>query len=612
MDDYDEVDGETWGRPPLTAAETHRLFNISFQKYREVGASYYQWQPVQNAHLPTEEEWMTFEPFPNLGVADPREYPATKEWGRHAFYDIYRRFPLFFDTEAEPDIWDPDYTDALRERYADAKTYFETEQNNRFKVITSLMYGTAGLVLKVEHEVDGIRRNLAIKIDKRYWESREIRDEQRNLRRLARAAHCIQMVDPEELGLQRQRPIPFDEIEDDLDSDSAASSGSESPADEPPPPRRSRRDWLVKNEADMSLKAEDVRARYEARKRAHEDRQEIAFTWVPDPNVEDPDPFDLYHKDYIIFDYLEHGDLGQFIVRMDAQKENAPNRVLWSFWLCLVKACIALHYPPRKFHPRRHERPDDDDVTRLAASAARLNLSREGVTKGKVVGNDLFEEVPVLTRRWAAERIVHFDINPTNILIGGLDPLAEDGEHAIVPRLRLADFGDASKIKRNKANLYYINKRIRGHYNYYAPEQFGIEWEYITPNGWMGPEVSEQRVAGAYGSPMNVWGIGVTMWQIMTKLHLPSPPQRSNLLDVDEPLHYCTLLLDDPAYNHIDLELRQTIARCMRHYPDHRPTLVDLVEQAERAATRQFPGETDDFISSWIHKVSLRRSCTCT
>lgn len=57
--------------------------------------------------------------------------------------------------------------------------------------------------------------------------------------------------------------------------------------------------------------------------------------------------------------------------------------------------------------------------------------------------------------------------------------------------------------------------RRRGKWGYFAPEQFGPEWEYLTEPGAglgiLGPEVSEQPIAGNYGSPMNLWGVALVI-----------------------------------------------------------------------------------------------------
>ena len=59
----------------------------------------------------------------------------------------------------------------------------------------------------------------------------------------------------------------------------------------------------------------------------------------------------------------------------------------------MVKSCLAMKYPPRKFHP---------DRARGAGPSAEKD------------GQDLDEQVPPAKRRWRAKRMVHFDIDPSN------------------------------------------------------------------------------------------------------------------------------------------------------------------------------------------------------
>ncbi|KAK6076690.1 hypothetical protein SCUP234_07085 [Seiridium cupressi] len=46
-------------------------------------------------------------------------------------------------------------------------------------------------------------------------------------------------------------------------------------------------------------------------------------------------------------EYLENGTLDMLIKRLQDRGMHLPNRVLWSFFLCMVRACVALAYPPK-------------------------------------------------------------------------------------------------------------------------------------------------------------------------------------------------------------------------------------------------------------------------
>ncbi|KAI1327607.1 hypothetical protein F5Y16DRAFT_399182 [Xylariaceae sp. FL0255] len=48
----------------------------------------------------------------------------------------------------------------------------------------------------------------------------------------------------------------------------------------------------------------------------------------------------------IALEYLELGDLSSLISKLDAKQHvNIPNRILWSFFLCLIRAVIGMAYP---------------------------------------------------------------------------------------------------------------------------------------------------------------------------------------------------------------------------------------------------------------------------
>jgi hypothetical protein len=95
------------------------------------------------------------------------------------------------------------------------------------------------------------------------------------------------------------------------------------------------------------------------------------------------------------------------------------------------------------------------------------------------------------------------------------------------------------------------------------------------------------------------------MWQIITCLDPPVPPTRGAEIvggGRSLPPHYAADILDKPEYEHVDLELRITIARCMAHDPTNRPSSGRLLAQAKTAARKYFPGETDPVIRAWVDR----------
>ncbi|KAK8054905.1 hypothetical protein PG993_000132 [Apiospora rasikravindrae] len=51
--------------------------------------------------------------------------------------------------------------------------------------------------------------------------------------------------------------------------------------------------------------------------------------------------------DWLYLEYLEHGTLLQFVdACIEVQLYQIPNRMAWRFFLCLIRACIGMAYPP--------------------------------------------------------------------------------------------------------------------------------------------------------------------------------------------------------------------------------------------------------------------------
>ncbi|KAI1496204.1 kinase-like domain-containing protein [Biscogniauxia marginata] len=108
----------------------------------------------------------------------------------------------------------------------------------------------------------------------------------------------------------------------------------------------------------------------------------------------------------LVMEYLEHHDLALLLKRVQDQNIILPNRILWAFFLCLVRGCVALAYPP-----------DGDDKT-----ANKL----ETIPKGR-----------------KPENLQHGDLHLRNIMISDIS--SEFREHTFTPALKLIDFGQATK-----------------------------------------------------------------------------------------------------------------------------------------------------------------------
>ncbi|KAI2601812.1 kinase-like domain-containing protein [Hypoxylon sp. NC1633] len=106
----------------------------------------------------------------------------------------------------------------------------------------------------------------------------------------------------------------------------------------------------------------------------------------------------------VVLEYLENGNLAQvFNGRLIKHDQLLPNRVLWSFFLCMTRACVALAYP----------------------------LNGAGDQPNQL------ETLPVDGRE--PSRVEHADLHMGNIMIGHAGD--EFQEHDLVPALKFIDFG---------------------------------------------------------------------------------------------------------------------------------------------------------------------------
>ncbi|KAI5927374.1 kinase-like domain-containing protein [Camillea tinctor] len=290
---------------------------------------------------------------------------------------------------------------------------------------------------------------------------------------------------------------------------------------------------------------------------------------------EDEDYSDSRPLSVMVMDLLEHGDLAEFIIKVSDHQERVPNTVLWRFLLCLVRMCIAMAYPPAR-------RPENGNVP-----------------------GPIRETVPNQPQAQPA-RIVHFDLDPFNILIGaGFD----NNEHGLTPILKLTDFGASSEVKSGQPDFYYERLRMKGKMGFFAPEQFCTDWDYIPRDSNL---ISQHEIAGNYGPHTNIWGIGLVMEALITLARpaVPPLPTETALFRPQSKENYYTYawhLTDNEDYGHVDPDLRGLILRMQAHLPEDRPSLRELEQYVRNtAAGKQFPNETPDSIRRWILKVLLQ------
>ncbi|KAI3392688.1 hypothetical protein diail_5288 [Diaporthe ilicicola] len=325
------------------------------------------------------------------------------------------------------------------------------------------------------------------------------------------------------------------------------------------------------------------------------------------------------NQGFYLMEYCKFGDLERQLFKAakyaNGQEQYLPSSVLWRFFDCLVKACMAMQCPPRQ-NPANY-------VPYLAFPGL--------LGPAPISGADLPEVTTVAPA--GNEGIVHFDLNPSNIFLHNYDTPAAAAAapglgipaHTGLPRLQVADFGLADNENTLWDNAYapgrnpvdVLEARIHrwlsrgtGKQLYLLPEQFGSDWDRIPalqdPSDevsiqqplvqdwrppWMPPWARPPPITagpGRYTSASNVWQIGMTMKVCMT-LHDPDQPPYAGRMTTEEPpapvpidqqrWTYGWQLLDPaepwwlPLYQRPLVDL---VCRCLMARQDFRPSLAQL------------------------------------
>ncbi|KAI1459454.1 kinase-like domain-containing protein [Annulohypoxylon moriforme] len=230
-----------------------------------------------------------------------------------------------------------------------------------------------------------------------------------------------------------------------------------------------------------------------------------------------------------------------------------PNRVLWKFFLCLVRGVIGMAWSPNDYPGGPVPAPN----------------------------GPILEELPPLdaTGRPPPEsRIIHFDLDILNVMVGDVD----FAEHSLAPSLKVADYGLTLRWDETASNNRKRRYIGRGKTHYQAPEQ-------RRPHRATDPRYH-------IGIELNIWAIGMIMFDLLTLSH-PSPianwhgqnrwlPVPGTLGGMDLIRTWGWALLDPPpgvaapaptefiaAY---DVNLRYLIALCMADETSRRPRIEDL------------------------------------
>ncbi|KAI0858656.1 hypothetical protein F4860DRAFT_485714 [Xylaria cubensis] len=128
-----------------------------------------------------------------------------------------------------------------------------------------------------------------------------------------------------------------------------------------------------------------------------------------------------FSQPYFFVEYLENGTLGEFQKRIENVTTLTlpsglvipfmlPNRLLWSIFLCLIRACVGMAWPPD--------------------------------------GPDVVLEVPAPSEPLT---LAHMDLHSGNVMFGDLDEM--ELEHGTVPVAKLIDLGEANERPAGEATV---------------------------------------------------------------------------------------------------------------------------------------------------------------
>ncbi|KAI1102042.1 hypothetical protein F4804DRAFT_314338 [Jackrogersella minutella] len=145
---------------------------------------------------------------------------------------------------------------------------------------------------------------------------------------------------------------------------------------------------------------------------------------IPDDPLEKAASFGGLRGEWIFLEWVPNGTLYDFVEKARLiGVERLPNRLLWRFFLCLIRACCGMAWPRN-----RHD------------GMVELELPEPGEP---LIG------------------IAHNDLHTSNVLLGDFEIA---GEHGITPILKIIDFGlstDSTELEHEdikETNLWEVGK----------------------------------------------------------------------------------------------------------------------------------------------------------
>ncbi|OTA80822.1 hypothetical protein M434DRAFT_37806 [Hypoxylon sp. CO27-5] len=121
----------------------------------------------------------------------------------------------------------------------------------------------------------------------------------------------------------------------------------------------------------------------------------------------------------VVLEYLENGTFNRLIDRAIRYNSFIPNRLLWSFFLCMVRSCVAMAYPPNRAPGKR----------------------------------TVLETIPTVGA--VPSPLIHNSLHCGNIMIGAPDRRFQ--EHHLAPVVKFIDLGAAQDIGSPATNLEHVS-----------------------------------------------------------------------------------------------------------------------------------------------------------
>ncbi|KAK7983921.1 hypothetical protein PG989_011323 [Apiospora arundinis] len=293
----------------------------------------------------------------------------------------------------------------------------------------------------------------------------------------------------------------------------------------------------------------------------------------------------------LLLEYCQGGTLSSFIKDKLPQDKTIPSRLLWSFLLCLTRACIGMLDPPDKpedpKNPEPRIEPIETDYERHVIGVMRLPLP------------DMVEQLSPMfqTDGWGSStgyNILHFGITASNVYLDVADETDAADTHPFGVRLKLGDFGMADNIHNySRRREEFTWWRGRGQRETIAPEQ--SRGSYVPP--------PENISAGPFN---NIWGIGCVMYfLIMGKYPDDAAPSDVPLDMEEEDTKVLTwgsqLLYDSKGVDlmpQVDVWLRRTVAQCLADRPAERPNPARLLDDCQDALLQMAAEDSDRYASA--------------